>query len=48
MNVVARLGWRTPLVIVISGCAIAILTFGPRSALGFFLTPLSQANGWGR
>jgi len=49
MNVAAlRLGWRTPLVIVISGCIIAILGFGPRSALGFFLTPLSHANGWGR
>jgi len=24
------------------------VAFGPRSALGFFLTPLSQANGWGR
>jgi MFS family permease len=40
--------WRTPLVIVIGGCLIALLSFGPRSALGFFLTPLSQANGWGR
>lgn len=49
MNIAApRLGWRTPLVIVISGCIIAILGFGPRSALGFFLTPLSLANGWGR
>jgi MFS family permease len=45
---VARLTWRTPAVIVICGCLIAILTFGPRSALGFFLTPLSQAHGWGR
>jgi MFS family permease len=27
---------------------ISVLTFGPRSSLGFFLTPLSQANGWGR
>ena len=25
-----------------------MLSFGPRSALGFFLTPLSQENGWGR
>jgi MFS family permease len=25
-----------------------MVSFGPRSALGFFLTPLSQANGWGR
>jgi len=44
----ARLAWRTPAVIVICGCLIAILTFGPRSALGFFLTPLSRAHGWGR
>jgi MFS family permease len=40
--------WRTPAVIVVCGCLIAIISFGPRSALGFFLTPLSAANGWGR
>jgi MFS family permease len=40
--------WRTPLVIVLCGCAIAILTFGPRSAFGFFMQPLSEANSWGR
>jgi len=40
--------WRTPGVIVLCGCLIAMLAFGPRSALGFFLTPLSQENGWGR
>lgn len=43
-----RAGWRTPLVIVLGGCIVALLSFGPRSALGFFLTPLTQANGWGR
>jgi MFS family permease len=36
------------MVIVLGGCLIAMLAFGPRSALGFFLTPLSSANGWGR
>src|SRR6266571_6201807 len=41
-------GWRTPAVIAICGCLVSIVAFGPRSALGFFLTPLSQANGWGR
>jgi MFS family permease len=41
-------GWRTPAVIVICGCLVSTVAFGPRSALGFFLTPLSQANGWGR
>jgi MFS family permease len=42
------LTWRTPAVIVICGCLIALISFGPRSSLGFFLTPLSQMNGWGR
>src|SRR5688572_24125780 len=42
------IGWRTPAVIVICGCLIALVSFGPRSSLGFFLTPLSLANGWGR
>jgi MFS family permease len=40
--------WRTPAVVIICGCLIAILTFGPRSTLGFVMTPLSRANGWGR
>ena len=25
-----------------------MISFGPRATLGFFLTPMSQANGWGR
>ena len=40
--------WRIPIVLVLLGCAISVLTFGPRSAMGLFLTPLSQAHGWGR
>jgi MFS family permease len=40
--------WRTPAVILFAGCLIALLGFGPRSSFGFFLTPMSQANGWGR
>src|SRR6267378_8089574 len=40
--------WRTPLVILICGCLIGMLGFGARSGLGFFLTPMSSANGWGR
>jgi len=42
------ISWRTPLVIILCGCLISLLGFGPRSAFGFFLTPMSQANGWGR
>jgi MFS family permease len=40
--------WRTPLIIVGFGCLISMMSFGPRSALGFFLTPMSEANHWGR
>jgi MFS family permease len=40
--------WRTPPVLIAIGCVIALLAFGPRSALGQFLTPLSFEHGWGR
>jgi MFS family permease len=40
--------WRTPAVVLVCGCLIAMLTFGPRSSFGFFLTPMSSAYGWGR
>jgi len=40
--------WRTPAFILICGCLIGMLGFGPRSALGLFLSPMSAANGWGR
>src|ERR1700682_1358993 len=40
--------WRTPLVIIICGCAIALLSFGPRSSLGFFIQPMSRGFLWGR
>src|SRR5882757_1920913 len=40
--------WRTPLVIIICGCAIALLSFGPRSSLGFFIQPMSRDLAWGR
>ncbi len=42
------IGWRTPAVIILCGCLISLLGFGPRSSFGFFLTPMSAANGWGR
>src|SRR5450759_4449204 len=44
----AGVGWRTPMVVIICGCLISMISFGPRSSLGFFLTPLSQANHWER
>ena len=42
------IGWRTPAVIIVCGCLISLIGFGPRSSFGFFLTPMSAANGWGR
>ena len=40
--------WRTPAVILACGCLVALIGFGARSGLGFFLTPMSSAHGWGR
>jgi MFS family permease len=40
--------WRTPAVVLICGCLISMVGFGPRSTLGFFLTPMSHDQGWGR
>ena len=40
--------WRTPVVIMVCGCAIGLLGFGPRSTLGFFVQPMSGEFSWGR
>ncbi len=40
--------WRTPVVIILCGCAIAMLSFGPRSSLGFFIQPIGRELAWGR
>jgi MFS family permease len=40
--------WRTPALILACGCAIATISYGPRSSLGFFLSPMTADNGWGR
>ena len=37
-----------PLAIVVCGSLIALMTFGPRSAMGFFQLPMLEANGWDR
>src|ERR1700754_3282346 len=44
----AASNWRTPLVIIICGCMIALLSFGPRSSLGFFVQPMGRELAWGR
>ena len=45
---IAASAWRTPLVIITCGCLIGAIGFGPRAALGLFLTPMSSAYSWGR
>jgi len=45
---VAEFRRRPVALVVLCGCLIGLLSFGPRSAAGQFLTPLSFANGWGR
>ena len=37
-----------PWLIIIAGCAIALLSFGPRSAMGFFQLPMLADTGWDR
>jgi MFS family permease len=41
---------RTPIpwLLIICGCLIAALTFGPRSAMGFFQLPMLADTGWDR
>lgn len=43
-----RAAWQSIPLVIVCGCLIAMLGFGPRSTMGFFLTPMSSANGWGR
>ncbi len=37
-----------PWLIIICGCTIAAMTFGPRSAMGFFQMPMLAEKGWDR
>src|SRR5918992_886774 len=44
----ARPWWRNPTVVIVAGCAIAIVTFGTRTSFGLFTAPLSALRGWDR
>jgi MFS family permease len=39
---------QLPWMIIICGCLIAMMTFGPRSAMGFFQIPMLTEKGWDR
>ncbi len=39
---------RVPIVILLCGCLLVLITLGVRAGFGLFLAPMSDANGWGR
>ncbi len=39
---------KVPIIAIGCACLIALLAFGPRSAMGFFQLPILQDNGWDR
>jgi MFS family permease len=43
-----RTAKTVPWLIIICGCIIAAVTFGPRSAMGFFQLPMLAEKGWDR
>jgi MFS family permease len=45
---IARPAPSLPWLIIICGCLIAAMTFGPRSAMGFFQLPMLAEKGWDR
>ncbi|MES9846490.1 MAG: MFS transporter [Candidatus Sedimenticola sp. PURPLELP] len=48
MNHTSPSTWRTPLLVIIAGCLIAMIGFGVRSVFGLFLDPMTEARGWSR
>lgn len=36
------------LLLIVSGCVLLMMSFGLRSSFGLFVSPISEANGWGR
>lgn len=40
--------WQTPLVVIASGCLIALVTYGLRTSFGLFVEPVSEGRGWSR
>ena len=44
----AASSWRTPFLVILAGCLIAMVGFGVRSVFGLFLEPMTVAKGWDR
>ncbi len=43
-----RQGWRTPIVVLVCGTVVLLLSFGIRTSFGLFLQPVTDELGWGR
>ena len=41
-------GWRSPTVVIVAACLIAMIGFGTRSTFGLYLEPMTVSNGWSR
>ena len=39
---------RSPVLVMVCGCLIALITYGVRTSFGLFTEPLSDGRGWGR
>ena len=39
---------RSPVLVIVCGCLIALITYGVRTSFGLFTEPLSDGRGWGR
>lgn len=44
----ARPALRALPVVIVAGCLIALISNGPRSSMGLFLAPMTDARGWSR
>ena len=40
--------WRTPIVVLVCGTVVLLLSFGIRTSFGLFLQPVTDELGWGR
>jgi MFS family permease len=39
---------RSLALVILAGCLVSLLSFGPRSVMGLFLAPMTEARGWSR
>ena len=40
--------WKSPALVIVCGCLIALITYGVRTSFGLFTEPLSEGRDWSR